>query len=99
MLYRHGDVLVQKVRKVPANAKKQQHVTLAEGEITGHSHRIQEKGAAVMFRDKSELFLEVIAESATIVHEEHAAITLPKGIYRVWQQREYTPERIITVRD
>jgi hypothetical protein len=24
---------------------------------------------------------------------------LPVGVYRVWQQREYTPERIVRVRD
>ncbi len=99
MLYRHGDVLVQKVKSLPKTAKKQQHVTLAEGELTGHSHRILEKGAAIMFRDDKELYLQVVADKATIVHEEHAAIPLPQGIYRVWQQREYTPERIITVRD
>lgn len=99
MQYRHGDVMIEKVSSLPKDAKKQQHVTLAEGELTGHSHRIEEKEAAVMYRDRNVLFLEVTANVASLVHEEHATIELPKGIYRVWQQREYTPERIITVRD
>ena len=33
----------------------------------------------------------VTADSARIIHQEHAPILLPRGTYRVWQQREYTP--------
>lgn len=99
MLYRHGDVLIQKVAKMPGEAKKQKHLILAEGEMTGHSHRIAEKGVATLYKEDSQLFLEVTGTFATVVHEEHASIKLPGGCYRVWQQREYTPERIVTVRD
>jgi len=104
MLYRHGDVLVKKVRKVPASAKKARHTILAEGEVTGHCHRISEKGAAEMCIVNKDLpgeirYLTVTAKVATLVHEEHGSIELPKGIYKVWRQREYTPERIVTVRD
>ncbi len=99
MQVRHGDVMIEKVRSIPANAKKQQHLTLAEGELTGHSHRIQEKGAATLFRSASQLYLRVTADTATVFHEEHAPISLPKGVYRVWRQREYTPKRIVVVRD
>ncbi len=91
--------MIEKVKALPEEAKKQQHVTLAEGELTGHSHRIEEKGAAVMYKDRGVLFLDVTAKVASLVHEEHATIQLPKGVYRVWQQREYTPQRIVTVRD
>jgi hypothetical protein len=34
-----------------------------------------------------------------VIHEEHQPITLEPGIYRVWQQREYTPEAIRRVVD
>jgi len=99
MLYRHGDVLIEKVRSLPKDASKQQHVTLAEGEITGHSHRIKEKEAATLFRSSRGLFLRVDKTGGTVIHEEHAPIELPPGNYRVWRQREYTPERIVVVRD
>ncbi len=104
MLYRHGDVLVQKVDEIPQTAKKARHVTLAEGEVTGHSHRIKEPGAAELFvhnkgRADELRYLSVNHEIATLIHQEHGAIELPGGIYKVWRQREYTPERIITVRD
>ena len=99
MLFRHGDVLIQKIRSIPKGAEKQPHVTLAHGEVTGHSHRIKERTNAVLFRDDGEVFLQILNEPATLIHEEHAPIPIPKGKYRVWRQREYTPQRIITVRD
>jgi hypothetical protein len=99
MLFRHGDVLVETISTIPATAKKQRHLTLAEGELTGHSHKIAESKNAILYRNGQDLFLHVTARTATIQHEEHAPIELPQGFYRVWQQREYTPERIVTVRD
>ncbi len=99
MLYRHGDVLIARVPSLPAQAKKRSGTILARGEITGHSHRVQEIGAAQLFDFKLETFLEVSASIATLVHEEHKPIELPKGIYRVWMQREYSPAAIVQVRD
>lgn len=99
MLFRHGDVLIQKVAKLPGGCERLSHLTLAHGELTGHSHRIQQRHAAVMWRLGGELFLQVTADEATVVHQEHGPIDLPRGVYRVWRQREYTPERIIVVRD
>jgi hypothetical protein len=99
MLYRHGDVLIASVPNLPAQANKRSGTILARGEITGHSHRVAEIGAAQLYDFKLETFLEVGASIATLVHEEHKPIKLPKGIYRVWMQREYTPAAIVQVRD
>jgi hypothetical protein len=99
MLYRHGDVLIQKTTEVPAEAKELKGLILAEGEVTGHSHRIKETANATLHRLKEIRYLTVTAVPATVTHEEHGPIELPLGIYKVWRQREYTPERIITVRD
>ncbi len=98
-LYRHGDVLVESVDSVPADARQLQHLVLAEGELTGHSHRVAEREAAVLWRSGRGLFLKVTAPTATLVHQEHGPIVLPHGTYRVWQQREYSPQDIRTVRD
>ena len=38
-------------------------------------------------------------DSVSVVHEEHATITLSSGYYRVWRQREYSPEEIRVIRD
>ena len=108
-LYRHGDVLIAQVATLPKGAqllksKQGETATLAYGEITGHSHRIRQSNAAQMWlQDRgpqgSEMFLEITAPSATLVHEEHQAIELPRGIYRVWKQREYRPDAYVYVED
>lgn len=99
MLFRHGDVLIQKVGRIPKGAKRLGHRTLAHGELTGHSHQIREKEQVALWQAGAELFLQVGLRHATVMHQEHAEIEIPKGTYRVWRQREYTPERIVVVRD
>ncbi len=99
MLYRQGDVLFTSAGVIPKTSRRLPHCVLAEGEATGHSHRIDEPGVARLHADGPVLFLEVLADSATVVHQEHGPVTLPRGTYRVWQQREYSPEAIRRVTD
>jgi len=98
-LYRHGDVLLAAVHTLPTAAVPAPGLILAHGELTGHAHRIREAGAAQLFTQGAFTYLQVTAATATLVHEEHRPIELPTGIYRVWQQREYTPTAIRTVLD
>jgi hypothetical protein len=97
--YRHGDVLIEQVDALPNQREKVQHTTLAHGEVTGHSHRIQEVADADLYQTSRGLFLHVRGMSVTVVHQEHDSITLLSGFYRVWRQREYSPEEIRVVRD
>jgi hypothetical protein len=98
-LYRHGDVMINQIDTLPDNAKKRGNVILAYGEITGHSHRIADPHSAETFELDGQIYLKVTAPKALLIHEEHATIELPQGIYRVWQQREYTPGEIRRVYD
>jgi hypothetical protein len=103
-LYRHGDVLISKVAVLPTSAqllqsKQGESVTLAYGEVTGHSHRIRETNTAQLWSQGNETFLEITGNSATLIHEEHKAIELPRGVYRVWKQREYRPDAYVDVMD
>ncbi len=98
-LYRHGDVLIALVTALPAGASPRAGLVLAHGEHTGHTHRIQEAGTASFYVHGKELYLVVAGRKATVVHEEHRPIELPVGVYRVWQQREYSPTAIRTVID
>ena len=98
-LYRHGDLLVQAVESLPANVRRLHHLVLAQGELTGHSHRIAERDAAILFESPQGLFLSVTADKATMIHQEHSPIELSPGFYQIWRQREYTPAEIRTVRD
>ena len=92
MLYRHGDVLLARVPQLPRNAKTKTGVILSRGEVTGHSHRILETNQAQMYSLDHQTYLEILTPKATLVHEEHRAITLEQGVYKVWMQREYRPD-------
>lgn len=86
MYYQQGDVIVEKCEKI--DGKKLDHLVLETGEVTGHAHRIS-SGLAELFESGSTKYLKVISETATLTHEEHGAITLPRGEYVVRKVREY----------
>ncbi len=98
-MWRHGDVLIASTTSIPAAASMRPGMVLAYGEITGHSHRVHDPHSAEVWEHGGVLFLKVVADSATIIHEEHQPITLPRGLYRVWMQREYTPQAIRRIAD
>ncbi|WP_027482335.1 hypothetical protein [Deinococcus pimensis] len=99
MLYRHGDVLLHLVEHLPARVFPRTGATLARGEATGHSHRFDTPQDVHLWQHGPDLYVEVLHDHARLVHEEHHAITLPRGVYRVWMQREYSPEAIRRVVD
>ena len=53
---------------------------------------------AEVWEINGQLYVKVL-DATRILHEEHLPISLPPGIYRVWQQREYSPRDIRTIRD
>lgn len=97
-LYRHGDVLIQEVKEIPPNAEKKKGTVLVEGEITGHAHQLVDPATFQILTTENEMYVDINAETQ-IVHEEHDAITLPKGKYKVWVQQEYTPQAARNVMD
>ncbi|MFV0366953.1 MAG: hypothetical protein ACK5KM_00690 [Hyphomicrobiaceae bacterium] len=103
MLWRQGDVFIETVGTIPAQSLSAPlpHGTLVHGELTGHSHRIEDMDMATLYsgRNAGEVFVMVNDGGARIVHEEHGTITLETGYYRAWRQREYSPERIRLVVD
>ena len=99
MVWRHGDIMVAAVSEVPGEAAPQPTKVLALGEVTGHSHRIEDPDTADIYEYRGVRYLRVTALAARLVHEEHKPITLPRGSYRFWHQREYTPGAIRRVID
>lgn len=82
-----GDVLIESVAAIPEGAQAVPHKTLREGEATGHAHRAVAEDAQ-LFIVGDNLYLR--APSGTeVVHEEHNAVTLPPGDYRIDGVREY----------
>ena len=103
--YRHGDLLVHRIEKPELRLIKQfvdgPDAILLLGEATGHAHRLQGNYTLYRSNDKKEqgiTYFEV-HDKANLNHEEHGVIDLPQGFYAVIRQREYTPERIVYVRD
>ena len=103
--WRHGDIMVAAVAELPKNLiARQGPPVLAWGEVTGHSHRIEDRQAATFYsrgggKNEDGGYFVVTAESARLIHEEHGPIILPQGVYRFWHQREYTPGAIRRVAD
>ena len=99
VLYRHGDVMIQRIDLIPQSARQRMGATLAHGEVTGHSHRFARPDTIQLWAQGNNLFLEVKTPAAALVHEEHRQLDLPQGFYRVWQQREYRPGTYVDVED
>lgn len=105
-MIRQGDVYFIPVSNIPAGGKKRENGTAAYGEVTGHSHRLDEASMAIaeVLECGDGLFLHVSKdgisiEGATFVHEEHGPVTLAPGNYEIRIQREYAPEGIRNVVD
>lgn len=98
-VWRQGDVFILEVPNLPSEGRSLQRPVLAEGEVTGHAHRLSDPASGQVFRVNRELFLEVLTETATVVHEEHGPVTLPRGSYAIRIQREYSPQEIRQVMD
>ena len=112
LLYAQGDLLIERVADIPVSGRlvdpgPDGAAVLAEGETTGHRHAVYDR--VVMFRDDALAHdipnglyaghLQVDGPCARIQHEEHGAITLPKGTYRVRRQRELEPKDARIVAD
>ena len=102
-----GDILIERVDDAPVSGQVIQAAAegaaiVAEGEATGHHHRLF--GAVTMYRDDAlareiptglyVAHVRIDSPTARLEHEEHAPITLPQGSYRVRRQRQLEPTDI-----
>jgi hypothetical protein len=88
---RQGDVILLPTQQaISIGDKRLPHLTIAEGEVTGHKHRISD-GKAELYEKDGLLYLKVLSETATLTHEEHNPIQIPQGSWMVRIQREYEP--------
>ena len=97
-----GDVYIRQVATIPDGAKPVEtkgRLILADGEVTGHAHAIH-RGAMMFRADEGQgTWLQVQGGGADVVHEEHATVSLPAGLYEVTIQSQYEPEAIRNVAD
>lgn len=85
-----GDVIFKKVGVIPLGAiqigRKNNAIVLAEGEHTGHAHRIFDVDA--MFFEKDGNFYLKNEKPVKLTHEEHHEQVIEPGIWQVAQVRE-----------
>ena len=102
-IIQHGDVILKRIEEIPQGTKKmivRDSIILAEGETTGHAHRIKETNKAELFENDG-LFMLKVNEPVDLVHEEHKTITIQPGSYEIDRVKEYDPfeEEIRRVHD
>ena len=103
--YRQGDVMIVPAESIPATAspvaRDAGRIVLAYGEVTGHAHAIASPDAellATATAEAADRWLRV-RSTVTLAHEEHTAIVIPPGEYRVIRQREFDPQLARQVAD
>lgn len=93
--FRQGDVLLIRIEALPCRLKRVRTqrgaIVLAEGEVTGHAHKLPAAAGVLLETNDGERFLR-ITQHTRLTHEEHDAIDMEPGLYAVVRQREYSPE-------
>lgn len=95
-MYRQGDVLITACDPPHGSADPQKDLVLAEGEATGHAHRVV--GKAILMMIAARMYLHT-QEQSQVTHEEHGHIDLDPGWYEIRRQREFHAGMIRPVLD
>ncbi|MFN8437496.1 MAG: hypothetical protein U0V72_07630 [Cytophagales bacterium] len=92
-IYRHGDVLIYKLDQElnNVNDKVIKQLILAEGEVTGHAHRLTGDVEIIQNKPINGEMIFQVNDSAVLSHEEHDKIVLSQGVYLKVNQVEYNP--------
>lgn len=112
-MIRQGDILLIQADAPTTHVTGGQNPVLGFGEVTGHKHVLQDAVWVVAPEDinavhqfamdgtgnKNPVFVLVPEQGGTLIHEEHAPLSVPPGLWQVVRQREYSPEAIRSVID
>lgn len=107
--HRQGDVLVVKCTKDDIDIKQlretgectgKDSVVLAEGEATGHAHRMNCHGIEqYLLNGDMYIYVPPQVGDVPVTHEEHGEIITEPGLWKVKRQREATSTGARTVLD
>lgn len=87
-MYQQGDVIIETLEnEININGLSKIGKILAEGEVTGHSHKTV-KSDSFLYNSGGTLILDA-PTGTTIKHEEHKPINLPAGQYKIRKVMEY----------
>ena len=104
---RQGDVVLIEVDSIPEGAveiqpTKENKIILAFGEVTGHHHRFEDvtedNPTVKMWAVGMVKYIEVMTP-IMLKHEEHKALNVLPGIYKLPMQVQYSPKELQRVLD
>jgi hypothetical protein len=99
--YRHGEIALVKVDKLPEGLKLSKSKTIMTGSH-GNNHDI-DKGELYFTNEGVYIFGYLVAKDTNLLHPEHKDKTggakIEDGIYQLIKQQEYTPSGLIPVID
>ena len=95
-----GDVSVLRVTTAPATTPMPAAVVLVRSEATTHTHTLHPSGPCFYDPSASSSATDLVlgtltvpdGSTALLIHQEHAAIEILPGTYRIGRQREYAGE-------
>ena len=86
--YRHGDLLIKQVKKIPEYAQQLSTNIIAHGE-NGNTHKIQ--GSHQIYETPDKQILLEAKQDVSLKHEEHSTLKIEKGNYVIVHEREHNP--------
>lgn len=98
-VYRHGEILLVKVKSIPKGLKVSDSKTLMVGSH-GNSHTISE--GKIYFKDEDQYIYGYLrAKNTKLFHPEHSpqGDKIEDGNYQLRRQVEFTLEGLVPIRD
>ena len=96
MNFHQGDVILERIDKIPAGAKFVRKNVVKHGEVTGHAHVIED---CEIYELDGVVYVRVV-EANPMTHEDHPATeVIPAVDYRRRIQMEYFPDGSRQVKD
>lgn len=95
--YRHGDVHLVSISKLPKGGEVEKTRDVERGEATGHAHRLMFRHdtgggnfaqTAKIIRGLDGVRRLEVTEPTDLAHEEHRTRTIPPGLYEIRRTRE-----------
>lgn len=99
--YRHGEVLLVKIEKLPEGLTASKEKVFMVGSH-GNNHSI-DNGTIYFKKDGDFVFGYLKAKNTNLIHPEHkdksGKASIEDGFYKLIKQQEFTPEGLVPVID
>ena len=100
-IFRHGEVGLLKVSKLPKGLKEANTKIFMTGSH-GNNHSI-DNGKLYFVKEDTYVFGYLVAKNTNLIHSEHKDKTggakIEDGIYQMLKQQEFTPNGLVPVID